>query len=165
MLFRSLTVRLFDGHGEATDSYALEVGIRTIEVQGDRLLLNGTIQLLQQPERVVGFFNTYRDQYPVTRAVLRGANLSGASAARARLIGAYVLEYSMLGLATALFGVAAGSAAAWMVLTEVMNLPYVWQPGPAAAAAFSALIVTLAFGLLGTFTALGHKPATVLRNL
>ena len=37
----TLTVRLFDGHGEATDAYALEVGIRTIEVQGDRLLLNG----------------------------------------------------------------------------------------------------------------------------
>ena len=91
--------------------------------------------------------------------------LKTLGATRARLIGAYVLEYSMLGLATALFGVAAGSAAAWMVLTEVMNLPYVWQPGPAAAAAFSALIVTLAFGLLGTFTALGHKPATVLRNL
>ena len=34
-------MRLFDGHGEATDAYALEVGIRTIEVQGDRLLLNG----------------------------------------------------------------------------------------------------------------------------
>ena len=71
----------------------------------------------------------------------------------------------MLGLATALFGVAAGSAAAWMVVTKVMNLPYVWLPGPASAAAFGALIVTLAFGLLGTFTALGHKPATVLRNL
>jgi hypothetical protein len=38
----------------------------------DRMLLNGTIQLLQQPERVVGFFNAYRHQYPVTRTVLRG---------------------------------------------------------------------------------------------
>jgi putative ABC transport system permease protein len=91
--------------------------------------------------------------------------LKTLGATRGRLIGAYVLEYSMLGLATALFGVAAGSAAAWMVVTKVMNLPYVWLPGPASAAAFSALIVTLAFGLLGTFTALGHKPATVLRNL
>jgi putative ABC transport system permease protein len=91
--------------------------------------------------------------------------LKTLGATRGRLIGAYVLEYSMLGLATALFGVAAGSAAAWMVVTKVMNLPYVWLPGPAAAAAFCALIVTLAFGLLGTFTALGHKPATVLRNL
>ncbi|MBZ5725448.1 MAG: hypothetical protein LAP87_10655 [Acidobacteriia bacterium] len=37
----------------------------------DRLLLNGLIQPFQQPERVIGFFNTYRQQYPVSRDVLR----------------------------------------------------------------------------------------------
>jgi hypothetical protein len=37
----------------------------------DRLLLNGLIQPFQQPERVVGFFNSYRQQYPVSRDVLR----------------------------------------------------------------------------------------------
>ncbi len=91
--------------------------------------------------------------------------LKTLGATRGRLIGAYALEYLLLGSATALFGVAAGSAAAWMVVTEVMNLPFAWLPGPAAAAAFGALAVTIAFGLIGTFSALGHKPATVLRNL
>ena len=38
----------------------------------DRILLNGLIQPFQQPERVVGFFSTYRNQYPVSRDVLRG---------------------------------------------------------------------------------------------
>ena len=37
----------------------------------DRILLNGVIQPFQQPERVVGFFGTYRNQYPVSRDVLR----------------------------------------------------------------------------------------------
>jgi hypothetical protein len=37
----------------------------------DRLLLNGLIQPFQQPERVIGFFNTYRQVYPVSRDVLR----------------------------------------------------------------------------------------------
>src|SRR6266480_1404524 len=37
----------------------------------DRILLNGLIQPFQQPERVVGFFNTYRQLYPVTRYTLR----------------------------------------------------------------------------------------------
>ena len=37
----------------------------------DRLLLNGLIQPFQQPERVIGFFNTYRKIYPVSRDVLR----------------------------------------------------------------------------------------------
>src|SRR5215471_18977113 len=38
----------------------------------DRILLNGLIQPFQQPERVVGFFNTYRRLYPVTRQLLHG---------------------------------------------------------------------------------------------
>jgi hypothetical protein len=38
----------------------------------DRILLNGLIQPFQQPERVVGFFNTYRQPYPVSRNTLRG---------------------------------------------------------------------------------------------
>ena len=36
----------------------------------DRLLLNGLIQPFQQPERVLGFFNTYRDGKRVTRKTL-----------------------------------------------------------------------------------------------
>ena len=37
----------------------------------DRILFNGLIQPFQQPERVVGFFSTYRNQYPVSRDLLR----------------------------------------------------------------------------------------------
>ena len=33
----------------------------------DRILLNGLIQPFQQPERVVGFFSTYRHLHPVSR--------------------------------------------------------------------------------------------------
>jgi len=38
----------------------------------DRILLNGLIQPFQRPERVVGFFDTYRKLYPVCRDTLRG---------------------------------------------------------------------------------------------
>jgi putative ABC transport system permease protein len=91
--------------------------------------------------------------------------LKTLGATRRQLIAAYALEYLLLGGATALFGVVIGSLAAWRVVTDVMNLSYVWLAGPAAAAAFSAVAVTVAFGLIGTFTALGRKPAPVLRNL
>src|SRR5688572_8286049 len=37
----------------------------------DRILLNGVIQPFQQPERVIGFFNTYRDRQRVSRDTLR----------------------------------------------------------------------------------------------
>src|SRR3954452_2813119 len=36
----------------------------------DRILLNGLIQPFQQPERAVGFFSFYREQFPVSRSVL-----------------------------------------------------------------------------------------------
>jgi putative ABC transport system permease protein len=38
-------------------------------------------------------------------------------------------------------------------------------PLPAAYAALGALVVTLICGLAGTFSALGRKPAPLLRNL
>ena len=91
--------------------------------------------------------------------------LKTLGATRGKLIAAYGLEYTLLGLATGLFGVAAGSVAAWLVVTRVMNLSFVWLPVPALLAALLALAVTVIFGLAGTFTALGRKPATVLRNL
>jgi len=86
-------------------------------------------------------------------------------ATRARLTAAYALEYLFIGAAAAVFGVAAGSFAAGLVVTRVMEFPFVWLPGPAAGAALAALLVTVALGLAGTFSALGRKPAEVLRNL
>jgi putative ABC transport system permease protein len=91
--------------------------------------------------------------------------LKTLGATRMQLIAAYALEYLLLGFATALFGVAAGSIAAWLVVSELMTLPYAWLPAPAISAALGALFVTVMFGLIGTFVALSHKPATVLRNL
>jgi putative ABC transport system permease protein len=60
--------------------------------------------------------------------------------------------------------VAAGAAAAFLVVTEVMNFKFVWLPWPAFAAALSALLVTVGLGLAGTFAALGQRPGPVLRN-
>ena len=91
--------------------------------------------------------------------------LKTVGATRMRLLSAYALEYLALGVATALFGVAAGSAAAALIITKVMNLSFVWLPGPLLAAAAGAIAATVLLGLVGTFTALGQKPASVLRNL
>ncbi len=91
--------------------------------------------------------------------------LKTLGATRRQLIAAYALEYLLIGLATVLFGVAAGSIAAWRIVADIMSLRFEWQGAPAIAAAFIALAITLVFGLIGTFAALGRKPAAVLRNL
>ncbi|MBB5053376.1 putative ABC transport system permease protein [Afipia massiliensis] len=91
--------------------------------------------------------------------------LKTLGATRARLLGAYALEYLLIGLATAVFGVAAGSIAAWQIVTRLMTLGFVWQAGSAALVVLAALAVTVGLGLAGTLLALNQKPATVLRNL
>ncbi len=91
--------------------------------------------------------------------------LKTLGATRARLLGAYALEYLMIGFATAVFGVVAGSVAAWAIVTRLMTLGFVWQAGSALMVVGAALIVTVGLGLAGTLLALNQKPATVLRNL
>jgi len=91
--------------------------------------------------------------------------LKTVGATRMRLLSAYALEYLALGLATAVFGIAAGSAAAAFVIVRIMNLSFAWPAGPLLAAAAGAVAATVVLGLIGTFTALGQKPAAVLRNL
>ena len=86
-------------------------------------------------------------------------------ATRRQLIACYLLEYLLTGGAAVLFGVIAGSIAAWRVVSDLMTLPFAWQAAPALTAAAIALTVTMICGLVGTLAALGRKPATVLRNL
>ena len=86
-------------------------------------------------------------------------------ASRGSLVGAYALEFLLIGAVTALFGIAAGSAAADLILTHIMNLSFTWLAGPAFWAAGGAIAATVGLGLAGTFAALSQKPAPVLRNL
>jgi len=91
--------------------------------------------------------------------------LKTLGATRGKLVGAYALEYGLLGLATAVFGLAAGGLAGWVIVTRIMRLDFVfvWS-GPLVAAAI-AVVVTVTFGLLGTWRILSHKPAPYLRTL
>ena len=91
--------------------------------------------------------------------------LKTLGATRAKLLAAYVVEYVLIGLATVLFSVGMGTFAADLVVVRVMEFPFAWVPGQAIGAALAALFATVIIGLLGTFTALGRKPAEVLRNL
>jgi putative ABC transport system permease protein len=91
--------------------------------------------------------------------------LKTLGATRRRLIGAYALEYLMLAAATGVFGVLAGSLAAWWIITALMNLGFTWLPVPALVATFGAIAVTVIIGLAGTLRALSQKPAPVLRHL
>lgn len=90
--------------------------------------------------------------------------LKTLGATRLRLLAAFVLEYGLLGIATAVFGMLAGTAAAAWILTWVMKLSFDWQISGAFWAAGLAILFTITLGLLGTWRILGQKPAPHLRN-
>ena len=91
--------------------------------------------------------------------------LKTLGATRARLLSAYALEYGLLGLATAIFGLLAGGVAAYFIITRVMNLSFTLDLSGALLASGLAVLVTVGLGLMGTWRILSQKPALYLRNL
>ncbi|RLQ89107.1 ABC transporter permease [Notoacmeibacter ruber] len=86
-------------------------------------------------------------------------------ATRGTLITAFASEYALIGLATAIFALAAGGAAAAYVISGLMELPFSFDPALALIIIVAALVLTVGFGLLGTWRILGEKAAPALRNL
>lgn len=91
--------------------------------------------------------------------------LKTLGATRRTLIKAFSLEYLILGLATAIFALLAGGIAGWYVVARVMRLQAQFLPDVALSTVVIALVLTVGFGLAGTWRVLGHKAAPVLRNL
>lgn len=86
-------------------------------------------------------------------------------ATRRMLTGTYVLEYAMLGLATAVFATLAGGFSAWYVVASIMKLPFQPIAWPVLTTLALGLVITISIGLAGTWRVLGEKPAAHLREL
>ena len=85
-------------------------------------------------------------------------------ASRTQLMGAFIIEYAVLGLAAAIFGIATGSLGSWFLATWILDMPWRFSLAVATTTALLAMIVTVAAGLLVTWAALTAKPAPILRN-
>ncbi|PCI03135.1 MAG: glycosyl transferase family 1 [Hyphomicrobiales bacterium] len=86
-------------------------------------------------------------------------------ATRMTLIRTFIYEYAILGSATAIFAVLAGSLASWFVISQIMKFPSVFMPSVAMLTLAVALVFTVGFGLVGTWRILGQKAAPFLREL
>src|SRR3546814_851260 len=98
------------------------------------------------------------------RRVLDAVVLKVLGATRKRVLGAFLLEFGLLGLVTAAVAAAIGSVAAWAVMRYVMDADWVFLPGTVLATVLLCTAITLLLGLAGTWRALGAKPAPILRN-
>lgn len=86
-------------------------------------------------------------------------------ARRGEVIGAFAIEYGLIGLSAGLLALLAGSLIAWAILTQIFDLDFFMATGPVLMAISGAALVTLGLGMVGTWRALLRKPATILREL
>jgi putative ABC transport system permease protein len=85
-------------------------------------------------------------------------------ASRAQLLTAFMIEYGLLGLVSAIFGVMSGTLGAWYLANFILEMPWSFSWSTAIATAIGAMVLSIAAGLLVTARALSAKPSTYLRN-
>ncbi|ODT71444.1 MAG: hypothetical protein ABS75_09295 [Pelagibacterium sp. SCN 63-23] len=85
-------------------------------------------------------------------------------ATRRDVIFGFLVEYGVLGLLAAGMGASLGIAAAWSILTFVMDIPFAPNAMSIAAVVLGAIAATIATGILTTWTAMSIRPARQLRE-
>jgi putative ABC transport system permease protein len=98
------------------------------------------------------------------RRVYDAVVLKVLGATRVRVLAAFLLEYGLLGLVTALVASLLGATIAWVVVTRVLDLRWTLLPGAVGLTALGAAAITLLLGFAGTWRALAQKAAPLLRN-
>ena len=86
-------------------------------------------------------------------------------ARRKDIVMAWLLEYALLGLLTALCASFIGTAASWALITGFLNASFSANLTVIASTAFLGAIATCLLGLFGAWRSLGHRPAPHLREL
>jgi putative ABC transport system permease protein len=98
------------------------------------------------------------------RRIYDAVVLKVLGATRSTIVRAFLIEHGLLGLMASLIAIALGSLAAWAVIVPVMDLHWRFSTMTALGVAAIAAFITLAFGLVGTWRALGQRAAPLLRN-
>jgi putative ABC transport system permease protein len=98
------------------------------------------------------------------RRIYDSVVLKVLGATRGTIVRAFLIEHGLLGLMAAIIAIALGSIAAWAVVVPVMDLHWRFSVLSALGVAAVAATITLAFGLVGTWRALGQRAAPLLRN-
>jgi putative ABC transport system permease protein len=99
-----------------------------------------------------------------SRRIYESVVLKVLGATRANVLGAFVFEYCLLGLATGAIAVGVGTLAAWAVVDKVMKIGWEMNYPLALGVVVACMSVTLTAGFAGTWRALGAKAAPLLRN-
>ncbi len=98
------------------------------------------------------------------RRILEAVILKTLGATRRRILFSHFLEYFLLAAATALFAVGLGTAAAWLVVTQVMHISFSFSAIAIALALAVSMGLVFLFGGVGTWGVLRAPAVPFLRS-
>ena len=98
------------------------------------------------------------------RHLHESAVLKVLGAKRTDLLSLFAIEYLSLGAVAAVVGGLLGMIGAYIVVTWVMYLPWIWAPLAIVQILVIALALTLAAGFIGTWRLLGKPAGPILRT-
>jgi len=99
-----------------------------------------------------------------TRRVYDSVVFKVLGATRRQILGAFLLEYGLLGLFTGIVGALVGTLISWAVIQQIMAMTWVFLPVEAAVTVLVAMAFTTLAGFFGTWRALGERAGGHLRN-
>jgi putative ABC transport system permease protein len=98
------------------------------------------------------------------RRIQEAVILKALGATSRRILLTHLTEYAILALLTAFISVLIGSLAAWMVLSRVMEVDFVFSGWAAAEAVLASIALVAVFGGVGTWRVLRARPVPYLRS-
>ena len=98
------------------------------------------------------------------RRIQEAVVLKCLGATRAQIRAAWLVEFGLLGLASGLIAALVGTAASYVVVSQVMRADWSFLPMTLVVTILSCVALMLGLGYAGTAVALRAKPAPLLRN-
>ena len=146
--------------------------VSTVRVKDAIAQVNGLLQELSDGVRAASLVTILAGLFVLAGAIASGSRarlydstvLKVLGATRARIASIYAIEYGLIGALTGLLALGAGTCAAWAVTHYVFDVRLLFDAGAALATVIGGAIVTLLFGLIGSWTALSARPAGLLRG-
>ena len=156
-------------HRAITDEFPNVTAIRTKEIFETLTGMLGEIGLAIRATAAVGILAGI---LVLAGAIAAGHRHRGYDAVILKILGAvrkdvlraFIIEYVILGIITGFVALLLGALAGYVVVDVVMEIDFVLLPQAMIATALASIVITVFFGLVGTWSALGVRPVEILRN-
>jgi len=146
--------------------------VSAVRVKDAIAQVNSLLQQLAQGIRAASLVTILAGLLVLAGTIAAGARTRLYDATVLKVVGAtrfqialvYVLEYGLLGITTGIIALGAGTLAASVIASQVLNTSFVFDARAALWTVAGGGAATLLFGLFGAIAALNARPAERLRN-